>query len=70
MIKSVIKFENGDYWYCYTLRGPDVNEAWTFNKDSGAQNTINTNKLTGCSIINVTRTFTDGGAQNTINTAI
>jgi hypothetical protein len=33
MLKFVIKFENGDYWYAYRMSGPDVTKAWTFNKE-------------------------------------
>jgi hypothetical protein len=50
LIKQVIKFANGDYWYHYQGQGPDLQKAWTFNKVSGAQNTIQDNDLQDCTI--------------------
>lgn len=63
--KVVIKFANGTYFYNYIGRGTDINEAWTFNRKEGAQNTINSNGLTDCVIVPVTVEFINHKTKGT-----
>jgi hypothetical protein len=57
MLKQVILFNDGTFWKCYQHTTKNINEAWTFNKVSGAANTVLTNGLTDCTIVPVTLTF-------------
>ena len=57
-VNQVIKYSNGDYWYCYQFRGPDITMAWTFNKESDAQNIIDINELADCTVCPVELRFT------------
>lgn len=36
MVKYIIKFADGTFWYHYRASGPDIKKAWTFNKAAGA----------------------------------
>lgn len=38
--KVVIKFEDGTYWQHHQQTTPDLREAWTFNREQGALETI------------------------------
>lgn len=60
MVKQVIQFSDGSFWKCYETTTFDLNEAWTFNKVSGAEQTCKTNKLTDYKIVQVYVTFNKG----------
>lgn len=47
MKKVVIQFPDGTYWRNYSQVTQDINEAWTFNREQGAQQTIDTNRRPG-----------------------